>query len=517
MQSKRDQVQAHMFVMGRLTSGMLRADPDAPESPQGRTNRGVVIGIVIAVLLSAGSFVLGLLKPGAKDSWRTAGTLVVNKDTGSRYLYLDGRLRPVRNYASARLLAGADMKAKAVGSGSLRGTPHGAPIGISGAPDALPGSGDLDTGPWQVCSGSETGSTGTVVAVGAPADASGLPTDQGMLVTGPDKAGYLVWRGSKLRLDKDSRAREALGYGSTPLLPVSAPFLNALPSGPDLRSPDVPGKGQDGPSLGGRASRIGEVFRVTVPGSAERYYLLRKEGLAPLTATGAALVLGDPETREKVYGGGAAKVTSLGADVLSSHLAPGAGETAEDPDLPSAPPEAVALGEGHTVCVRVAAGERGPRISVAQTGLGSLGPAAQAPPEGLTPACMPVGTVAVRPGGGSLVRALGASGSKVGTTVYLVTDTGMKYRVGTAEALAALGYSADQARGLPAPLLAMLPTGPDLTKEAAALGRTVNTTPRCGGRDEDSAPRSEKKAEEKTSQGESEGTRSVVAGGQSAQ
>ncbi|MFG2599510.1 type VII secretion protein EccB [Streptomyces sp. NPDC048462] len=479
MQSKRDQVQAHMFVMGRLTSGMLRADPDAPESPQGRTNRGVVIGIVIAVLLSAGSFVLGLLKPGSTDSWQTAGTLVVNKDTGSRYLYLDGRLRPVRNYASARLLGGADMKATSVGSGSLSGTPHGAPIGISGAPDALPASTDLDTGPWQVCSGGATASTATTVAVGVEADAAGLPTDQAMLVTGPDKAGYLVWRGSKLRLDADGRAREALGYGTTPRVPVSAPFLNALPSGPDLSAPDVPGKGQDGPSLGGRKTRIGEVFRVTVPGSADRYYLLRKEGLSPLTATGAALVLGDPETRQKVYGGGAAKVTALGADVLSGRLAPGAGESAQDPDLPAAPPEAVALGEDRTVCVRVEPGERGPRISVAMTGTGTLGPASQAPPEGLTPACMPVGTVTVQPGAGSLVRALGAGGSPLGTTVYLVTDTGMKYRVGTVDALTALGYSQAQARGLPAPLLAMLPTGPDLTKEAAAMGRSANTTPRC--------------------------------------
>ncbi len=40
MRSKRDQVQAHTFMMGRLTSGMLLADPDAPESPLGRTSRG---------------------------------------------------------------------------------------------------------------------------------------------------------------------------------------------------------------------------------------------------------------------------------------------------------------------------------------------------------------------------------------------------------------------------------------------------------------------------------------------
>lgn len=33
MQSRRDQVQAHLFVMSRLASGMLRAEPDAPDTP----------------------------------------------------------------------------------------------------------------------------------------------------------------------------------------------------------------------------------------------------------------------------------------------------------------------------------------------------------------------------------------------------------------------------------------------------------------------------------------------------
>ncbi|WP_330327789.1 type VII secretion protein EccB [Streptomyces pseudovenezuelae] len=480
MQSRRDQVQAHMFVMGRLTSSMLRADPDAPESPQGRTNRGVVIGVVIAVLISAGAFVLGLLKPGAKDSWQEAGTLVVSKTTGSRYLYLNGRLRPVRNYASARLLAGADMTVSSVGAASLSGTPHGTPVGIVGAPDALPAGGNLDDGPWQVCSGTTTGSTGTTLAIGASADAAGLPTGQALLVTGPDKADYLVWRGSKLRLDKDSHAREALGYGSTPRLAVSAAFLNSVPSGPDLTPVEVPDLGARGPSLGGRSTRIGEVFRITVPGSAERFYLLRGEGLVPLTATDAALLLGDPDLRKKVYDGRAAQIATLGADALSGHVAPGADRSAPDTERPSSPPEPVGVDEDTTVCVRVQPGDKGPRISVALVAAGGLGPAAQAPAEGLTPACVPVGRITVPPGGGDLVRALGASGSEVGGTLYLVTDTGMKYRVGSAQALASLGYAESQARGLPAPLLAMLPTGPDLTPEAAALGTTTTTAPRCG-------------------------------------
>ncbi|MDX3850300.1 type VII secretion protein EccB [Streptomyces sp. AK02-01A] len=480
MQSKRDQVQAHMFVMGRLTSGMLRGDPDAPESPQGRTNRGIAMGVVIAVLLSAGAFVFGLLKPGTKDSWREAGTLVVNKDTGSRYLYLDGRLRPVRNYASARLLAGADMATSSVGAASLRGTPHGAPVGINGAPDALPAGGDLDTGPWQVCSGTTAGASGTTLAVGSAAGGEGLATSRALLVTGPDKADYLVWRGSKLRLDREHGAAEALGYGSAPRVPVSAAFLNSLPSGPDLAAPEVPDRGKGGPELSGRKTRIGEVFRVTVPGSAERYYLLRREGLAPLTATGAALVLGDPETREKVYGGGAAAAAMLGTDALDGRLAAPVSGSGTAGELPEAPPKAMTVERDWTACVRIQAGGTGTRVGVALVRQAALGPAAQAPPEGLTPACVAVGRITVRPGGGALVRALGAGGGALGGTVYLVTDTGMKYRVASADAMAALGYAESQAQGLPAPLLAMLPTGPDLTPEAAATGRAATTATACG-------------------------------------
>ncbi|MFD5426425.1 type VII secretion protein EccB [Streptomyces sp. NPDC127084] len=474
MQSKRDQVQAHMFVMGRLTSALLRSDPDAPESPQGRTNRGVAVGVVIAVLLAAGAFVFGLFKPGIKDSWKAAGTLVVNKDTGSRYLYLEGRLRPVRNYASARLLTGADMKVVQVGSRSLEGVPHGAPVGISGAPDALPGAGGLDTGAWQVCSGSASGTVTTLLAVGAPPDGAGLSGAQALVVAGPDKADYLVWRGSRLRLDDQQGASRSLGYDTTPRVKVSSAFLNSLPAGPDLSPPDVPGRGGKGPELGGRETRIGQVFQVAVPGADTRYYLLRQEGLVPLTATGAALVLGDPKTREQAYGKQAPHAVELGADALNGRTA--RTPAAELADVPPVPPKAVTLDQDRTACARIeGGGGTGARVSVAVASPAELGPAAQPAPEGLTPACVPVDRITVRPGGGALVRALSAGGAP-GSTVYLVTDSGMKYRIATEEALAALGYSVGQARGIPSPLLAMLPTGPDLSPAAAVAGRNGRAT-----------------------------------------
>ncbi|MFK4103142.1 type VII secretion protein EccB [Streptomyces sp. NPDC019531] len=491
MQSKRDQVQAHMFVMGRLASAMLRSEPDAPESPSGRTNRGVALSLIIALILCAGSFVFGLLKPGGNDSWRTSGALIVSKETGSRFLYLNGRLRPVRNYASAMLLAKGSLKTTTVGDNSLQGEPHGSLVGIPGAPDTLPRAEDVNSGPWLVCSGLARGSGGavgatTVLAVAGPdlTGASGtqkLGAEKSVLVLGPDKTAYLVWQGRRLRLDDKADAVKALGYGSVTPRPVSASFLNALPSGPDLAPPKVPGRGGAGPDLGGRKTRIGEVFQVDVPGSAPRYHLLTKDGLVPLTATGAALVLGDPQTRAAAYGGGTPTVARLGADALTGHLAPSSASAmgrAGAGALPEAPPKTVDVAAGSVACAGIDAAADIPQTSTLVLPEEAVGLPAQPPSEEVEPACLDVDAITVRPGKGALARALGAGGNALGNTMYLVTDSGVKYRLTSQQAVKALGYAGTRPQALPAPLLAMLPTGPDLDPESASTGKHIITS-RC--------------------------------------
>jgi type VII secretion protein EccB len=486
MQSRRDQVQAHLFVMGRITSGMLRADPDAPESPQGRTNRGTATGIVIAVLLCAAAFVWGLISPGKSGTWRDSQSLIVDQDTGTSYLYVDGRLRPVRNYASARLLGGAKMKTRKVRTKSLDGAPHGQPVGIVGAPDALPVPADLSRNPWAVCSGTgDTGTTAPVTTLAVGADITGdepLTTGEGMLVTGPDSAVYLVWQGSRLRLDLKGGAMSALGYAGRPPAPVSAAFLDALPAGPDLTSPAVPGMGAAGPVLDGQATRVGQVFRVGVIGSEPRYYQLRKKGLVEVSVTVADMLLGDAQVRRLAYGGKSANAAPLPSDALNAHLAPADPAASSAGVMPETPPRLVDRGTGQDACVRIAPGDSGPRVSVALADRATLGTVAQAP---TATACVPVERITVPPGGGTLVRALaadgGSGGGVGGGTTYLVTDTGTKYHVSSADDLAALGYSAGEAVALPSPLLAMVPTGPDLSSAAAASGTSPAGTQPCGG------------------------------------
>ncbi|MFJ4274321.1 type VII secretion protein EccB [Streptomyces coelicoflavus] len=484
MQNKRDQVQAHMFLMGRLTSSMLRSDPDIAESPQGRTNRGVAVGVIVAILVAAGAFVLGLISPGRQDSWQSSGNLIVDKGTGARYLYLDGRLRPVRNYASARLLVGADLATTTVGSSSLKGTPRGTPVGITGAPDDLPAADDLSDAPWQVCATSVPQSDGrakllTTLAVAHDGRDERLGKQDGLLVAAPDGTEYLLWQGSRLRLDRESAAQEALGYATVRPVPVSAAFLNAVPAGPDLAPVDLSGTGTDGPRLGGRPTKVGQVFTLTVPGAEQRHYVVRRDGLAPLTATQLALLLGDPEIRKKAYGGAAPKPGNLTSDQLQGHLVT---ETAREKDadgLPESPPEAVPVPEDRTPCALVTAGADGARVGVALSSTADLGPPAQHASGVAAAACLPVDRTTVPAGHGALVRVVGAGGGELGGTVYLVTETGVKYRLTTPDAAEALGYKGVTPKDLPASMLAMLPSGPDLSPAAATAGRAEVTGPRC--------------------------------------
>jgi hypothetical protein len=67
--------------------------------------------------------------------------------------------------------------------------------------------------------------------------------------------------------------------------------------------------------------------------------------------------------------------------------------------------------------------------------------------------------VAVAPGTGGLVRSA-RPGQAPGADLYLVTDAGIKYPVGSADAAGRLGYDANGALAVSRVLLELLPTGP---------------------------------------------------------
>ncbi|MFE5792124.1 type VII secretion protein EccB [Streptomyces sp. NPDC056503] len=494
MQSRKDQVQAHMFVMGRLVSGMLRQDPDAPESPVGRTNRGLAWGIGLGVVLVVGFLLFGMISPAGTKSWRTTNALIVQKETGTRYLYLDGRLRPVLNYASARLVSRTAPAPVIVSTKSLRGEPHGTPVGIPGAPDTLPDPADLERGAWQVCADPPlaTGPDGsgrtarTSLRIGFATEGVFPVRTEGVLVAGPDGSTYLLWGDHRMRIGGHG-ALQALGWSGTETVPVTAALLDSLPAGADLVAPEVAGRGTESGRIGGVPARVGQVFVLSSPGTGRQYFLLEKAGLLPLTPLAAALVLGDDRTGRQAYRGGAPTALTLTADELTRRQAPAKGSpteksrtgkpaTGQSPageswavpaDWPDTPPTARSAA-GSALCAQIRPEGLVPLVRLALVRESGTVPE-PATGAGIASACLPVNGIAVRPGGGALVQALGAGGGVRGTTTYLVTDVGVKYRLPDATSVERLGLKGGHAQAVPSRLLDMLPTGPRLDV-AAALG-----------------------------------------------
>ncbi|WP_017607068.1 type VII secretion protein EccB [Nocardiopsis xinjiangensis] len=475
MQTRRDQVQAHSFMVSRLSTAMSAADPDAAEAPLRRTRNGAFIGLVLGALLCVGFLVFGLLFPGGATHWRTEGTIVSVKGGGGQYVFSDGALWPVDNHASALLLADSSEPVD-VSADSLEGTRVGSPVGIAGAPDALPSPEAEGALNWQVCAATVDAGRGEepLTSLALLRSPEGSPVEDGdaVLVRGPDGGDHLVWDGRRLALDGEHGALESLGYGTAAPHPVSGAFLDSLPTGPALAPPDIEGRGEPAQEIDGARAGVGQVFLVpSAQDGTDQHYVLTRDGLAPVDTTRAHLLLGDPRTAEEAYGGEDVEPVRITVSELREHLVD------EDPmadGLPATPPT-LTDPQGAALCT-VERGEEDPALVLAAP-TDITGRAAR-PPAGSTAACTAPDMIDIPSGEGGLVRASPAGGSPLSGSYFLVTDTGAKYPVPDSEAADLLGYDPGKASTASTALLDMLPTGPGLSPDAAA--EPVGATPEPG-------------------------------------
>lgn len=440
MYDRREQVDAHKFTAGRLLAAILRTDPDAANRPLRRTAVGLAGGIGIAIVVLAGVLIVTFLLGLSGDKWREPGTLILNEDSGSRYMLINDRLRPVLNHASARLLAQGEPPVETVNSADIADVPEGAPIGIAGAPDTMPSAGSLGQA-WTVCAGVADGDPKVSVAVGSATSTRPLGTGEAVLLRNGDQF-FLAWHGTRLRITEDW-VPQALGFDPAQAVAADSTWLNTLPAGPDLGVPPVD-SGGSGPTIAGNTTTIGEV--VTVPEAVgDKYFVVTSDGLIPVYETVSTLLSADPANKNA----SARTLTpaQLAAQKVMSMPVWQAG-------MPPEPPKPLDTGS-QVPCVRwqaeqaalvAAPGPVGTQDSDA-VGISRDGRVADA--------------VEVTPGGGMLARTRPAPGVG-GVGVYLITEAGAKFPVASSEAAKALGYSVESAEPVPAELLALLPTGPVL-------------------------------------------------------
>ncbi|WP_115945100.1 type VII secretion protein EccB, partial [Amycolatopsis thermalba] len=257
MASKRDLLQAHQFLAQRAISALVTREPD-PEQPPFRRPGGAAIGsIVLAILALVAVGVYGLVKPGGNTTWRDRPAVIVAKETGARYVYLNGVLHPVANYASALLALGERAETVSVSRNSLAGVPRGPEIGIPGAPDALPGPEQLLTGGWSLCSrpvpdpsGSTVDESVLLVGAGAP---GGRPAGAALAEVPASGDQYLIADGYRHRIRQADTVTVGLALQSVPRTRTAMAVVDVLPAGEPIAPIRTAGAGGSARSAPPRA------------------------------------------------------------------------------------------------------------------------------------------------------------------------------------------------------------------------------------------------------------------------
>jgi type VII secretion protein EccB len=460
MNSRRDQVQAYTYVMGRLTSALVHGEPDAPETPTRRTSLGTFTGVLLSALLVAGFLIWGLLSPSSSGVTLSSGEFVITQGTGSRYIYAQGELHPVLNWSSAMLLLGGQPTVKTVSAASLSKVPLGSSLGINGAPDALPPASSLNKGSWLVCAVHSADGPAVSLTIGGTTALTRVPADSAVIAQTPDGDQYLIYQGQRMRLDAPW-IRVALGLSHAPVAQVSTAWLNAVPAAADLLAPSVPDIGASGPTVGSVSTRVGQVLVVQDIGSQQQYYVVVSGGIVPVTLTQAALLLGDPAAAAAYHGAAVAPVQVGPAAAAAAPAGKLTLPDGSDSGAPLSPPKGFTPGGQQAPCVSYAGSGGSPALVYAA-------PPAQSPTapvvSDVTTSPQNADIIDVVPGGGALLRPQTAPGVS-GSSFYLVTDAGVKYPVPSSE-VTSLGYTAGEAARLPAALLGFLPTGPALSLPA---------------------------------------------------
>ncbi|OBK59905.1 type VII secretion protein EccB [Mycobacterium colombiense] len=411
---------------------------------------GLALGCVVTAIVVAGCAVLGLLRPHvALDR----AQIVVSRESGALFVRLGDVWHPVLNLASARLIAATAADPQPVTESDLGTTKRGPLLGIPGAPQFLGrplSPGDMG---WSICA--STGASITTVILGRRSEAPAvhrLAAGHAILVAPASRSpAYLLYDGHRAMVDLDDAAvvRALRIEGRTPLL-VSQALLNAVPEAPPIAPPLIHGRGARTPGLPGFA--VGSVLRITRT-DGDEYYAVLAAGVQRIGQVAADLLrLSNPQ--------GTANPVTVAPDAIRA--APVVAE------LPVAlfPDRAPTLSQSAgTLCAGWAAAKTAVAF-LEEVGLpipSGRAPVALAQADGDGPG---LDAVYVPPGASAYVRA----GDEAGTR-YLIADTGVRFAIHDDAAAHDLGLG--DAGLAPWTLLALLPAGPELSRQNASIARDV--------------------------------------------
>lgn len=438
-----------------MAHAMVRGDARMLDDPLRAQAVAYGAGCVLTAVAVAVCAVLAFVRPGSVPG---EAPILMARDTGALYVRIDDTVHPVPNLASARLIVGTPAHPVVVDDAVIAKLRRGPLVGIPGAPAQIGRPLAVDELGWEICDVAEPAET-VLVAGRAERATSVLRAGHGLLVSARAIGAptYVLADGWRAQVDlRDIGVVRALHLEGVPVQPVSQSLLDSVPEAPALRAPVIPGLGAAGPAMLGRLA-VGTVVRVERAGAAE-FYVVLTDGLQ--------------------------RIGRVAADVIRFSVTQSAGEPPVVPadvaaDVPVADSLAVArfpervLPRGRAVvCARWDPKRTGADTNTAVAVSDSLPSAAVqlAQADGAGPnidrVYIPEGRSALVQAG-SLVR-----DASVGGPLYLLTDLGVLFGIRDAETAEHLGLG-EGVVPAPWPMLATLPRGPELNRDAASVVRDV--------------------------------------------
>jgi type VII secretion protein EccB len=440
-------VSGYRFLLRRMEHALVRGDTRMLDDPLRAQSLSLSAGVVLAVIIVAACAILAFLRaPG------TLGTapIVLVRDSGALYVHIGDTVHPVLNLASARLIAGTPANPEVVSAAAINNTKRGPLVGIPGAPSTISAPLSEDESGWAVCDGA---TSTTVIAGNVRSD--GLTEGRSVLVTPRSESTattYLLYDGWRAKVDLRNRAVvRALELDGVIPRPVSRALLDATPEAPPIAAPHIPDAGSPSPL---RGHPVGSVVRVDRAG-AEEYYVVLARGVQRIGEVAADLIrftdsqdTGDIDT-----------------------VAPD--DIAAAPVLDTVPvstyPQRGGVATDAIVCARWRLGPSGANSTVLMGdslhGLNS-GSLAQADGDGPS-----VDTISVPRGRSVYVRSIGVTGDSVSTgALYFIDESGVLFGLRDEDTAKHLGLTGTPVPA-PWPVLARLPRGPELSKDAASIAR----------------------------------------------
>lgn len=283
MATRKDLLKAQSFVHQRMVNALVIRDPDNPQPPLRRLRTATFVGLLIGVLVMAGFGVAGLLSRGGIQTWKELDKdlVLIDTEAGAVFTYrgVSGQrqLRPAANITSALLLAGPEAEVKTVKTASMKGVDLLPMQGIPGAPRQLPAKEDLQATPIRLCSAApDHGYRPITLELGE----GGVPERNWPVVLLDEQdTEYLVYNGISHRIHRSDE------YGRSPLtlrferIRAGNRFLNAIPSGTELKPLTIPHVGVKPVKDVGGGRLVGDVVVVGDPEDPNAtYYVVLKDG-----------------------------------------------------------------------------------------------------------------------------------------------------------------------------------------------------------------------------------------------